>query len=97
MTFLYLISLLFSTSEQCERDKARVLVHCMSGKSRCVRILEFSLADFFMFLHPIYLMLLKHNYQISSICDSLLDEDQRLETFPVFPMGERKKTTSAIG
>uniref|UniRef100_A0A0E0LAW1 Tyrosine-protein phosphatase domain-containing protein n=1 Tax=Oryza punctata TaxID=4537 RepID=A0A0E0LAW1_ORYPU len=70
--------------EQCERDKARVLVHCMSGKSR-----------FFMSLHPIYLMLLKHIYQISSICDSLLDEDQRLETCPVFSVGERKETTTA--
>uniref|UniRef100_A0A0D9WPP6 Tyrosine-protein phosphatase domain-containing protein n=1 Tax=Leersia perrieri TaxID=77586 RepID=A0A0D9WPP6_9ORYZ len=49
--------------ELCERDKARVLVHCMSGKS--------------------------------SICDSLLDEDQRLETCPVFPMGERKETATA--
>uniref|UniRef100_A0A453RF17 Tyrosine-protein phosphatase domain-containing protein n=1 Tax=Aegilops tauschii subsp. strangulata TaxID=200361 RepID=A0A453RF17_AEGTS len=31
--------------EQCERDKARVLVHCMSGKSRCVSCICSSLLD----------------------------------------------------
>jgi len=31
-------------SEQCERDKARVLVHCMTGKNRYLLVENFSLA-----------------------------------------------------
>ncbi|KAG4208654.1 hypothetical protein ERO13_A03G147250v2 [Gossypium hirsutum] len=28
----------FISAKQCERDKARVLVHCMSGKNRILHI-----------------------------------------------------------
>ena len=31
-------------SEQCERDKSRVLVHCMTGKNRYLLVEKFSLA-----------------------------------------------------
>jgi len=30
-------------SEQCERDKSRVLVHCMTGKNRYMLVENFSL------------------------------------------------------
>lgn len=37
-------------AEECERDRARVLVHCMTGKSRQVTLCKLCNAFFFLFL-----------------------------------------------